>query len=138
MAKFAPEDWQAELLRLTIFSEVGETQRDLNWWESITGEAPEEATSSVKKGTSGVHGPFKEGRLFLNSALDRIDLIYVANSMDEELRTELPTVGVVREALAVFAEIGDKFLAMGNVPEIRRMAFGAVLTHQRKGPRGGL
>lgn len=132
MAKFSPEEWQAELFRLTVFPELGEMQRDPTWWEAITGEPPEESTSNPKKGTSGVHGLYREGKLHLTSAPDRIDWVYIANVMEEPPTIDLPTVGTLREALPVFMDIGDRWLSMRNVPEINRMAFGSVLTHREE------
>ena len=75
-------NWQAELLRVTVFP-VSSVQFDVaEWWTLVTGEAPEAIESKPKFGIYQAAGCFGKGRLILNIEPNRIDWLYTKDQQN--------------------------------------------------------
>lgn len=132
MTRFSISEWHAEQFRLTVFPMPGAIARSPEWWEWVAGSAPDQTTSNPKKGSALVTGLFGPGKLVLRLEPDRIDWLVVppdleADALPEQL--EVPNVGPLTEALGTFSDIAERWLGRNDLPDMGRIAFGAVLIH---------
>lgn len=141
MPRFPPSDWLVGHFRLTAFPVPGAIARSLEWWDAASGSLPDETTSNPKKGSSIVSGSFGPGKLVLRLEPDRVDwLLIPADILDAEASLISPAfvnIGSLTETLATFSEIAEQWLARHDVPEVGRLAFGAVLRHPEADRRSG-
>lgn len=140
MLRFPSSDWRPEQLRLTVFPMPGATARLLEWWESVTGSSPDETTSNPKKGSALVVGSFGSNKLVLRLEPDRIDWLFAPPAPELEglpAEPQFPTIGPLVEALGTFSGIAESWLGRNDLPDVGRIAFGAVLTHHEPDRRSG-
>lgn len=140
MPRFPPSDWLVEHFRLTAFSVPGAIAHSPEWWEAASGASPDETTSNPKKGSSVISGSFGPGKLVLRLEPDRVDWLLVPADSDAEaslISPEFPNIGSLTETLGTFSEIAERWLERDDVPEVGRLAFGAVLGHPEADRRSG-
>ena len=140
MSKFPVADWQAEHARLTVFPMPDATTRSTEWWSTVTGGQPDEATTNPKKGSALIQGAIDPGRLILKLEPDRIDWMLMPSESDmDELAAarEFPTLGSAMEMVDAFSAIVQKWLTGDDLPAIARIAFGAVLKHPEADRQAG-
>lgn len=139
MPRFPLSDWLVEHFRLTAFPVPGAIGRSPEWWEAASSASPDEMTSNPKKGSSLVSGSFGPGKLVLRLEPDRVDWLLVPADSDAEalLSPEFPNIGSLTETLGTFSEIAERWLERDDVPELGRLAFGAVLSHPEADRRSG-
>jgi hypothetical protein len=140
MAPLALAEWRAEQLRFTAFPILGATGRSTDWWEQSTGVPPEETILNERKRSSVVSGSFGAAKLALRLEPERIEWLLVPQDIDAEAipaELEFPNVGPLIEALAVFSAVVVAWLALPDVPDLGRVAFGAVLRHDEPDRRSG-
>ncbi|MGE0363256.1 MAG: hypothetical protein AB7H93_13350 [Vicinamibacterales bacterium] len=142
MPRLQLSEWRAEQLRLSAFPVVGESQRSTDWWQRTVGTPPEETASSLKKGSSTLSSAFAGGKLTLQLEQERIDWRLTPPDLDltnESLLAEpdLQTIGLFEEARAAFIVLAHRWLALPDLPEMARLAFGAVLLHKESSRRDG-
>ena len=140
MTRFPVTDWRAEQLRLTVFPMPGASIRSPEWWESMIGSPPDETASNPKRGSSLISGHHGTGKLLLKLEPDRIDWLFVPSETEPDslpAALEFPTVGTVEEGLTTFSDIVERWLAKDGIPEVSRIAFGAVLMHPETDHRSG-
>jgi hypothetical protein len=94
-----------------------------------------------QEGIFGLSGSFGPGKLVLRLEPDRLDWLLVpADHPDAEALLISPAfrnIGSLTETLATFSEIAERWLARDDVPELGRLAFGAVLRHREADRRSG-
>jgi hypothetical protein len=134
MAKFAPEEWQTEQLRLTVFTMPGPSVRDPLWWNSLTGNQPDESTVKRKSGSGLIQGTWNSGKLILRLEPERIDWVYAP---EDPVELILPSVGTLAESLAVFSEAMTQWFSRSDFPTVGRMAFGGVFFHPEENRQAG-
>jgi len=127
MAKFPVEEWQAQQLRLTVFPPPHANDRLPEWWQRMTGTEPSESTTDRKRNTSLVSGEFAGGNLTLGLAPERID--WLLGGAAEGSVDPLEDIGPMIQSVDQFSALAEMWLALGDIPEIARLAFGATLTH---------
>jgi hypothetical protein len=140
MARFPPSDWLVDQFRLTAFPVPGAITRSPEWWEAASGASPDETTSNPKKGSSAVSGSFGPGKLVLRLEPDRVDWLLVPADLDAAallISPAFPNIGSLAETLVAFSEIAERWLGRDDVPEVGRLAFGAVLRHPEADRRSG-
>ncbi len=120
-------DWEAESFRLTAFPVPASPVSDVGWWQSLVGQPPEVEVMRPREGGRTAEGPFETGRFILGTSPTRIDLRLIPSPPQEFTTIDLPTIGKFSEILGAFAAVTDKWLNLDSCPEIRRIAFGAVL-----------
>ncbi len=134
------EAWHAEQLRLTVFTTVDVPERLMEWWQGTVGNPPEETTSNVKKGLSEASGPYAAGKLTLRFEPGRADWLLTPSVEAEEvpILQSPPKIGELYPALEAFTDLTLRWLARRDeLPQVTRMAFGAVLTHQEDDRQSG-
>ncbi len=134
------EAWHAEQLRLTVFTPVNAPELLVEWWEGAVGNPPEETTSNVKKGLSEASGPYAAGKLTLRFEPGRADWLLTPSIDAEEISISQspPEIGELNPALEAFTDLALRWLARRDkLPQVTRMAFGAVLTHQEDDRQSG-
>lgn len=140
MARFPFSEWQAEMLRLTVFPSPGATVPSPEWWEAMVGAPPDENTSNPKRGAATVSGALGPGKLTLKLEPDRIDWLFLPPDPvpdPQVLEPDLPSVGAVTQAVESFSSIIERWLGRDDVPDSARVAFGAVLNHPEIDHRAG-
>lgn len=112
-------EWQIESLRLTCFPSPGPAlPRNLDWWQQVTQQEPEQRTSNARVPSSEDEGPLDGGRLVLSVQPLRIDWLYRAAEPQALL-------GSMTAILPRWLEAMVGWLQMA--PPLDRLAFGAGL-----------
>jgi len=117
--------WFATRLRLTAFVDPTKRPTSLGWFQDLTGEQPEQQTSSPKSGEFTEEGHYLEGKLSLSSGLNRIDWHYFAEEIPDI--DKINVLGTFEEATQIFEQLMLKWLDFDAIPPINRLAFGAYL-----------
>lgn len=117
--------WKTEMLRLTVFHQLGPQLDDHGWWETVVGTAPESKSVKPREGGFEVSGPLGTGVLTLRANPFRYDWLYSAAISLDKLPGEFPTVGPLPEALTVFVPLMVAWFATG--PQAHRLAFGTAV-----------
>lgn len=121
------EAWETESLRLTAFPIPASPLEDTGWWQSLIGQPPEVEVTRPREGGRRAEGAFATGRLILETSPIRIDLSLMPSPTQEATTVGFLTIGKFSEILTSFTEVTNRWLNLDSCPEIRRMAFGAVL-----------
>jgi hypothetical protein len=102
-----------------------------HWWEAIVAAPPEESTANLKMGLRTLAGTFHAGKLILKLELNRVDWLYVPQDLDPAVAPsgEFPSIGPVTENLELFSGIAERWLSRGDIPDLIRIAFGAIVRH---------
>ena len=122
-------DWRAEQIRLSIFPAPGATARLVEWWEAVADRVPDDRTENPKRGVAVVSGAFAPGKLVLSLEPERIDWLLVPPDSDDLPEEGPPDLGSMTATLDSFSRIIQRWLGRDDVPEVARLAFGAVLKH---------
>src|SRR5438445_5663899 len=121
--------WHARSLRLTAFPMPGSDLSQAPNWQGLVGQAPEATVS--RAGQVVETGPLRPGVLQLaKQGPLRADLVLSAVPNPEGPDPELPALGVVQDAVAVFGPFAETFLH--GSPPLQRIAFGADLVYPRQ------
>jgi hypothetical protein len=132
MPRFAFDEWLPENLRLTVFPTAESLSKPEEWWKAVTGGEPDQVSISKQKGTSSLDGPYGGGKLFLRSAVDRIDWLLAPTESTIEHLVLLGTpnsIGPMEETFAAFSAAAQKWFGLADSPGVNRMALGAILGH---------
>jgi len=115
------EQWNAEVLRLTVFFAPGPPADASNWWRNLTNTDPESSETKPRMGVRTDSGGFNDGLLIMQFQTNRADWIYGnrPDALGEPIRRNLG------ERLPVFSEVMAQWLA--ECPQVIRMAFGAIV-----------
>lgn len=120
-------DWQVHSLRTSAFlTSLLSLDTETSWWEQAVGEPPETKLSRPKQGLQQQEGPFAGGQIGLVLQPNRVDWHFTAEIMSGFLKGA-ETVQTFPETLRAFSVLVAKWLEMGSLPPIGRLAFGAVL-----------
>jgi hypothetical protein len=131
MPRYPFSDWVAEHFRLTVFPVPGATTgAPETWWESILAGPPEQTSSDARTGSTQLNGVFGPGKLVLKLQPGRIDWLFTPPDMAPgALPDEFPKIGPVTETLRMFSDVAERWLGRDDLPDLARIAFGTVLTH---------
>jgi hypothetical protein len=116
--------WLAESLRLTAFTTSDPDMTGLSGsWKALVGDDPDAVEVRPKERVVQESGPFHEATLTFRHLPLRIDWILRPSDMTSELWATVCrfTAGEIQ----TFVELTKRWLA--TAPEIKRLAFGAVL-----------
>lgn len=122
-------DWAAEQLRITTFHPF-DVEMDVleGWWESVTGDKPEQQVDRPREGLREMSGLFQEKRLVVAGQPGRINVLLLppSPSLGQEV-DGLPTLGPLTSALDALHLLGSSWLSLER--PVTRLAFGAVLVN---------
>lgn len=119
--------WSPANFRLTTFVSEEIAGDYANWWESVTGSAPDEVKEERRISRSTVSGPWEDGELKLIVQLARIDWVY--ESKKELISKTIPTLGDFAAQSLVFQNAMGKWFQVSDCPSVNRLAFGVTLLH---------
>lgn len=120
-------EWEAEQLRITTFHPFDMEMGVLaGWWESVTGDKPEQQVDRPREGIREMFGLFHDKRLVLASQPGRVNVLLLPPDppLDQEV-DGLPTLGPLASALDALHSLRASWLDQ-ELP-VTRLAFGAVL-----------
>jgi len=132
MPRYPFADWIAEQLRLTVFTLPGTANPAVEqWWNEIVGSPAEESTANLKIGLRTLASKFQSAKLILKLEPSRVDWLFVPQDPDPAAGPlgELPSVGPIAENLESFSDLTERWLSREDVPDVVRIAFGAVVRH---------
>jgi hypothetical protein len=119
--------WDVESLRLTAFPIPASPIEDVGWWKSLMGEPPEVEILHPRVGGKRMEGTFEQGRLVIQTSPTRIDLFAIP-SPAQEAPSGFSKIGKFEQILGRFDdEVMHRWLTLDSCPEIRCVAFWAVL-----------
>jgi len=121
------EAWETESLRLTAFPVPASPLEDAGWWQSLVGQPPEVEILHPREGGRRAEGAFATGRLILETSPVRIDLHLMSSPEQITTTAGFLTIGKFTEKLEPFVQVVNRWLKLDSCPEIKRIAFGAVL-----------
>jgi len=119
------EDWQTQLIRLTVFPSMEKDMEKLPGWETIVGNPPDQITQQPKADILEELGQFGKGSLSHRVVPGRIDWNYIPFISDKKLPEGLPEIGLFTEALKEFKPLMIKWLEQCDA--FTRIAFGATI-----------
>lgn len=119
--------WGTESLRITTFMPLGDIVSDSEqWWEHVAGKEPEEVISRPGSGQIQRTGDIEGKKLTMLVAGRRVHWrMMSAESFQDDLLTELPTIGGFDVALGAFIQVARSWLSICS--SLNRLAFGAIL-----------
>ena len=131
MPRYPFAEWFAEQVRLTVFTLPGaDNPNPEQWWEAIVAAPPDETTANPKMGLRTLTGTFHTRKLILKLEPDRIDWLFVPPNPDPaEFSGEFPSIGPIAENLELFSGISEGWLSRKDIPDVARIAFGAIVRH---------
>jgi hypothetical protein len=142
MSRLAFSDWTAEQFRCTAFILPGTALPAAHWWAKLADADPEEVTSSPRVGATQAVGRFGPGTLVVTTQPGRIDWFLVPGRAEvalvqEQAPPELaaPSLGGAVETFNAFSEVSRKWLAFEDIPDVNRLALGAVFSHPEENRR---
>jgi len=121
------DDWQVQVLRLTLFPTPAAKITEPNWWSDLTGAKPEQKTLRPSKEELHEEGPFDGGILSLDARPLRIDWYFSKQIAEEDFATSFPTLGPFTEVTDKFHKLMLTWLNPRSAPPVTRIAFGAIL-----------
>lgn len=124
-------NWETQLLRLTLFSVNPELDFDPNEaWMSIVGEYPDEINSQPKIKRFAAESTYGLGKLILKTQPNRIDLVYAAKNPDSP--EILPLIAGYEDAYKVFKNVTDKWFVSIEISQIKRLAYGGIFVKSQE------
>jgi hypothetical protein len=131
MAQTDPFTWQAQTLRFTVFLPAVPPSPTLNWFAAVAGK---DADEELKRGGRLQQtGSFENGKLVLIQQQNRVDWLYAAT--EDPASADLPSVGEFTQTSRRFQSLLQAWLE--GVPEVQRIAIGAVLLQKVESPVDG-
>lgn len=114
--------WDAEMVRMTFFANEPISAAGKNWWQLVTGSAPETVVSRSAASEHSESGPFGRGVLEMKVSFNRVDWLYVPIANPGKGH---PSLGAASEVLS---EIIGPLSSWMDSPQASwtRVAFGAV------------
>jgi hypothetical protein len=130
-------EWSAESVRFTAFPmQLLEISEEFNWWVPVIGEPP--ATKVIRHTMiRQEEGPFERGNLRLVVQPNRIDWALLPKEPVTEGPPEPLNIGRADHILPLFRELMTKWLSVGSIPELKRLAFGAIFVQRVSSHREG-
>lgn len=123
MASSESIQWQTEGLRLSAFVSTPVNPTEMNFWERLIGDPPDEVHRRPREQLFKEEGLFFEGRLSVEARKDRID--WRLRHDPKNLSDELPIVGPYETLVERFRQLMLDWLNI--CPSTNRLAYGAVL-----------
>lgn len=118
-------DWRTESLRATAF--LDDPEADAAGWEDLTGSLPETRTEEPGRGRRVEQGPFfHDARLVLERVGPQLNLSVARPLNAPDRAPTLVTIPTFEDGIDELRSVANPWLL--GLPDVRRLAFGAVLT----------
>lgn len=142
MARISLDEWQVESVRATLFPVLGQVDEfdPAAAFRLLVGSEPDDVTFNPKKGTGRLVGAWEAGRVSLQIANDRTDLVYLTVDADlEEIAKtgSFPGLGSLRDVRRKFEPMLVIALTQGGFPAPSRVALGVVMRHRVENKQKG-
>ena len=118
-------DWQVNKLRVSVFPKGVNALDTHGWWGNVVGTPPESSMTQMRIGVMEDAGELT-GILTLHIEFGRIDWLFTPQPTQEI--GIFPNLGPFPDILDIFLRPIKKWFDLQTVPDIARIAFGAVLT----------
>lgn len=115
--------WQTESLRSTAFPSSVVRIDNVNWWQELIGEPPENRVIRAREGVQQDEGRFENGRLVLGVRPTRFDWLYTVGTDTEPTQQ---WVGPFDDSINLFLDLMSRWFDV--CPPSKRLALGIVLT----------
>ncbi len=121
-------EWRAQSFRLTLITQDPYINDNVDWWEKLLGSKPDQFTQQPNSFGSKFEGIFESNNLVLDVKPERIDWnLITREDTAGGPKKEVTTLGLMDEALKPFQELTEHWLTSDNLPNVKRIAFGAKL-----------
>ena len=128
--------WDAVTLRMTAFPAPGSTITVSGWWETILGEAPEEQTTKPRAGEFSERGNLENGVFELKINPSSVTWVHRFDEIQQE--SERESLGEFIGTCEKFCKRMNRWFELEEVPNLIRLAFGAVLVQPIENQQMGL
>ena len=126
-------NWDAELMRFTVFFTDSPIEHYKTWWSTFTGKQADESRSKPSHGEYIDTGEFRNGILELRVTPQRADWILRPNGMKV---IDIPSIGDFKEEIIHFKSAFISWLQSLTL-RLNRVAFGAVLLNDENDRESG-
>ena len=120
------DDWRVEMLRLTAFPTAGESSAVAKTcWSVLFGVPYETATEDVRKGITQLRGRIDDALMVVTRNPVTLELRQLAGDPAEPLT--LDALSPYSQAVPPFVRYAMRWFVSVDCPNLRRLAFGAIL-----------
>ena len=128
--------WDAVALRMTAFPTPGSETMARDWWESVVGEPPEHRNEQPRTGEVVEYADRGIGRLELQ--INPASLTWIYRLAEVQPKEEFEALGEFQGKCEEFTALMSKWFNLDTVPNLVRLAFGAVLIQPAQSQEEGL
>jgi hypothetical protein len=122
--------WDTVTLRLTAYQKPDSEITITDWWKSVVGEVPEQQIAQPRSGEFSERGGLGPGRIDLNINPESMTWIHFMEKLQIEKHQQkegLVSFGEFPSACEDFCSLMSNWFSLDAVPNLVRLAFGAVL-----------
>lgn len=128
--------WEAVALRLTAFPEPHIEIDSGKWWELVVGNPPEQRVEQPRAGQIVELSTLGNGRLELQ--VNPVSLTWIHQKNESHPEIGGGALGEFRSVREEFCALIGKWFELDSVPNLTRLAFGAVLIQPVRDREEGL
>ena len=128
--------WDVVSLRMTAFPAPGSETMGKDWWESVVGEPPEHRNEQPRTGELVEYAKRGKGRLDLQ--INPASFTWIHHITELQPQEEFEALGEFLGSCNEFNELMNKWFNLESVPNLARLAFGAVLIQPTQSKEDGL
>ena len=131
------EAWQAEHVRLTVFSVEPPEMSPRELWKRVVGQEPEQVSEKPSQGFTRIEGACEGDKLCLTAQPGRMDWLRSAQTEAGAAPGGFSTIGPATSVLPAFSETMRNWLLEARGLRPSRIALGAVLLQEVDGREEG-
>ncbi len=117
--------WDVVTLRMTAFPKPGSEITAMDWWKSVVGEPPEQRTEQPRTGELVEYAKRGKGRMELQ--INPASFTWIHHITEVQSQEKFEALGEFQSNCEEFCGLMDKWFNLDSVPDLVRLAFGAVL-----------
>ena len=127
--------WDAVALRMTAFPAPGSDTMGHGWWDSVVDEPPEHRNEQPRTGEVVEYAKHGKGRLELR--INPASLTWIHHITEVQPQEKFEALGEFQSNCEEFCALMDKWSNLDTVPNLVRLAFGAVLIQNAQSQEEG-
>ncbi|MCY3947416.1 MAG: hypothetical protein OXF44_14155 [Anaerolineaceae bacterium] len=128
--------WDVVALRTTAFPKPSSETLGLGWWDSVIGEPPEERKEQPRTQESVEHAKRGKGRIELQ--INPVSVNWIHHITEVQPQEKFEALGEFQSNCEEFTALMNKWFNLDAVPDLGRLAFGAVLIQSAHSHEAGL